>query len=132
MPLRNTSPVIRVRTLGSSLTRERRVTLLPEPDSPRMVKTLPCSRVKEMPLTALTTPSRVMNSTCRSLTSTSGAMGDVSPNLVDAGRTRYAANRVGLHTRLRMTQTPEMREPRKTSLRGQLLYHKCDVMFRDV
>ena len=47
------------------------VTDLPDPDSPRMASVSPSSQVKLTPLTALATPSRVRNSTCRSSTSSS-------------------------------------------------------------
>src|SRR5215475_2485313 len=69
---------MRVLALGKSRTSERIVTLFPEPDSPRRANTLPRSRENVTPFTALTTPSRVWNSTCKSLTVRSATMAKVS------------------------------------------------------
>src|SRR5690606_29169791 len=49
------------------------VTLLPQPDSPRMARVSPASRWKLTPFTACATPARVRNSTWRSTTSSGGA-----------------------------------------------------------
>src|SRR5712691_2128716 len=51
----------------------RSVTLLPEPDSPRMQSTSPASSVKLTPLTAWTVPSRPTKRTARSSQRTSGS-----------------------------------------------------------
>src|SRR5262245_5159831 len=69
---------MRVLALGKSRTSERMVTLFPEPDSPSRANTLPRSRENVTPFTALTTPSRVWNSTCKSLTVSSEAMAKAS------------------------------------------------------
>ncbi len=50
---------------------EYAVTDLPEPDSPTIPSTFPRSRLKETPLTALTSPASVKNDVCRSFTSRS-------------------------------------------------------------
>src|SRR5680860_1373523 len=60
------------------------VTDLPEPDSPRMARVSPGSRSKLTPLTALATPSRVRNSTCRFSTSRTGVLGSSLPRPVSA------------------------------------------------
>ncbi len=49
------------------------VTDLPEPDSPSTASVSPARTEYSTPLTALATPSRVRNSTCRSRTSSRGA-----------------------------------------------------------
>src|SRR5262249_47792860 len=71
----------------------RRVTLLPEPDSPRRHTTRPRGRVKETPLTASTLPPWMGNWTERSRTSRRGAVcgAVVSPTLIGRlGCSRHA------------------------------------------
>ena len=64
-----TLPSICVRRGGSRRIRARKVTLLPEPDSPRMHSTSPGCTLKLTPLTACTVASRVTNRTLSSSTS---------------------------------------------------------------
>src|SRR5262249_47351719 len=70
-PFSSTSPATRARAVGCKPSSARRVTLLPEPDSPRRASTRPASSEKLTPLTARTSPSRVSNATLRSRTSRS-------------------------------------------------------------
>src|ERR1700676_4820162 len=65
----------------------RKVTLLPDPDSPRMQSTSPGLTENVTPLTAWTVDSRVTKRTVRSLTSTRGAL-SISGLLIHAGMTR--------------------------------------------
>ena len=58
---------------GNRRIRARNVTLLPEPDSPRMASTLPASTPKLTPLTAATDASRPTKRTFRSSTETTCA-----------------------------------------------------------
>src|SRR5438552_435402 len=67
-PLRSTSPLTCARAAGCKPRSARRVTLLPDPDSPRSASTRPASSEKLTPLTARTSPSRVSNVTLRSRT----------------------------------------------------------------
>ena len=60
-------PSIRARRAGSRRIMARRVTLLPEPDSPRMHSTSPGRTLKLTPFTACTVASRVTKRTVRSL-----------------------------------------------------------------
>src|SRR6516162_7482025 len=62
-------PPIRVRRGGKRRISARNVTLLPEPDSPRMHSTSPGCTVKLTPLTACTVASRLTNRTLRFSTS---------------------------------------------------------------
>src|SRR5262249_27130777 len=64
---------IRVGRGGSRRISARNVTLLPEPDSPRMHSTSPACTLKLTPFTACTVASRVTNRTLRSRTSANGA-----------------------------------------------------------
>jgi len=65
LPSITTPPVIRLLPAGSSRIIAFRVTLLPEPDSPRMVMTSPRASSNVMPLTALTVASRLTKRTAR-------------------------------------------------------------------
>jgi hypothetical protein len=81
----------------------RSVTLLPEPDSPRMQSTSPASSVKLTPLTAWTVPSRPTKRTARSSqrTSRSASREAAAGQPVAAGlaimilKPRYAGRRRG-------------------------------------
>ena len=68
-PLKRTSPLEIVFTLGLSPMIVRQVTLLPQPDSPTMPRVWPFSTEKLTPSTALTMPSSVRKCVLRSLTS---------------------------------------------------------------
>ncbi len=70
-PSITTLPAIWLLPGGSSRIIAFKVTLLPEPDSPRMVMTSPRARSNDTPLTAFTVASRETNETVRSLTWTS-------------------------------------------------------------
>src|SRR6185436_12788171 len=73
-PAMRTSPSIRVWAGGRSPMRARNVTLLPDPDSPRMPSTSPAARSKLTPFTACTVRSRLAKVTRRSRTDTTGAV----------------------------------------------------------
>src|SRR2546425_2898965 len=57
--------------IGMSRMSERAVTVLPQPDSPTSPSVSPAASSKDTPSTARTTPSRVKNCVCRSLTARS-------------------------------------------------------------
>src|SRR5215475_11285372 len=73
-PAMRMRPSMRVRAGGSRRMSERSVTLLPDPDSPRMPSTWPASRSKLTPLMAATVASRMRKRTCRSSTETTGSV----------------------------------------------------------
>src|SRR6516225_10336407 len=73
-PSTRTLPVIRARRGGNRRINARRVTVLPEPDSPRMHSTSPGCTRKLTPFTACTVASRVTKLTVRSDTSANAAL----------------------------------------------------------
>src|SRR5437870_4692534 len=72
-PWNRACPSIRAFLLRMRPIRVRKVTLLPEPDSPTTPSVSPGETVNETPSTALTRPSSVSKCTLRSLTSRSGS-----------------------------------------------------------
>src|SRR4051794_6785805 len=104
------------------------VTDLPQPDSPRMASVSPRPRRKFPPFTAWETPYAVGNSTCRSVTSSSGALGSTpgrtsisalmsvtgSPQL----RVEGVADGVAEHDEGQHGQRQEQRRPDQRSGRG--------------
>src|SRR5260370_27916128 len=86
-------PDQRVRCSGCSFRIERRVTLLPEPDSPRMPSVSPRVTSKLTPFTACTVRSGVTKVTLRSLTWRSSAISG-SPRMARAANAHVAGHRL--------------------------------------